>query len=1131
MSPVCPCLSRMNDMAETGEYLSLKVGNGAISSTAPHASTNTNGTAPHRKKRSSKKCKRCGRSVQNLSRHLEEVHGMSKTKRKLHTYMTGEKKTPKRRLKFCPLSPCKKANTPFFQLHKHLQTSVHNLKSKTPAYLNALAIAQRATVASVISYLGRRNKRRFESQTDATKGKVDGESEPEAEKRLCHKDDIAHESKCNWSPEENSESSDENYEELGQRAQRKRRKRRRKAERQTYKSAKYNRIEASLPLDSHDEYNTLTRKVCKKQDENRVKRGEQKKTQTKQRNHASVSSDKENNRLTSRVLEGGKNGDGMKSSDEEELQSDEEFDVVEEDGGGDRANHKQNKHFELSHGDNAVEVYDSEDDCKADPDYVYEVESYSSASNQSEKSSDSSSLTEECEKLLSELVEVIGERKIEKGSFLDLEDDWRREVKKFKDKKLLQGHVFKTPVEAAEQLERFCEDKDDNQNIDEELRGVFEGDQSDNDDALDTDWVPSDVEADLPNSPERKPEIKEERSEQDKFLTQFYSWLLEVDGGYRSDKIARQYRSQVQSVVNRLAATERNTANNEAKKSPVSLLLIPGKDGDTFLKTWLSYAVNSYQPGTVRSYLMSLRLFYKFLIQEHKNISSVTPETLNARRDLMSSWSAAQKKKVAKRKLEKRDEDYKKLLSSKNLFKICHGNQRVNAVKQLASSSAQTLGGQQVTKVLSDVSYCEVRDWLLTRLIVDNSGRSGVAANLKITEFKEAVYYPGNEEDPARYRVLVKDHKTAVVYGAAVVWIYDDLHRLIDMFLRTVRNVIGTLAPHVEQVFVSSNGLPLTSSQVSTCVWRTFQREGVQTKGRVSATVVRKSLATGMHVHLPEEKDHLAALALHKSRTQADYYRVHDKVNEADLGRRAVKKLVSLNTEEIHRQEKPSHRTKEGLKTESSASAQNEMPAQSLIEGEVKTENGAQNEKPVQWTEDEVARLKDVFKQEIETGIINESEVKAKVSKQYFLKTHSLKSIVLKVRRMRSEYNKNVFPPVEQETSNEKVLRFLSSATCQIEENGPTNAPALTTDSSRYWRKFTDEQTSHLLHLTKDLVSGNIIKKELIWQRVKEDARSKELGLITGNEDADEEIKCKQRLTDKVRKEARRMKQEKQRRK
>ena len=111
MSPACPCLSRMNDTAENEGDLSLKAGNnGAISSTVTNEAS-TNSMAPHRKKRSSKTCKKCGRSVQNLSRHLKEVHGMSKMKCKLHTYITGKKKTPKRRLKFCPLSPCKKANT------------------------------------------------------------------------------------------------------------------------------------------------------------------------------------------------------------------------------------------------------------------------------------------------------------------------------------------------------------------------------------------------------------------------------------------------------------------------------------------------------------------------------------------------------------------------------------------------------------------------------------------------------------------------------------------------------------------------------------------------------------------------------------------------------------------------------------------------------------------------------------------------------------------------------------------------------------------------------------------------------------------------------------------------------------
>ena len=83
------------------------------------------------------------------------------------------------------------------------------------------------------------------------------------------------------------------------------------------------------------------------------------------------------------------------------------------------------------------------------------------------------------------------------------------------------------------------EDKDDNQSINEELRGVFEGDQSDDDNKLDTDWVPSDVRADLPNLPERKPEIKEERSEQADLLLEFYLWLVDVDRGYHSEKITQ----------------------------------------------------------------------------------------------------------------------------------------------------------------------------------------------------------------------------------------------------------------------------------------------------------------------------------------------------------------------------------------------------------------------------------------------------------------------------------------------------------------------------------------------------------------------------------------------------------------
>ena len=558
--------------------------------------------------------------------------------------------------------------------------------------------------------------------------------------------------------------------------------------------------------------------------------------------------------------------------------------------------------------------------------------------------------------------------------------------------------------------------------------------------------------------------------------------MIDVDGGYRSTKMAQQYKSQVQSVIRRLQLHETTIKVAEPKSPAMYLLMLPGKDGLKLLKTWLSYAVEKYQPGTVRSYLMSLRLFYKFLSQERKSdLPDVSVETLNARRDYMTSWSAAQKKKVLKRKLEIRDEDFRKLLSSEKLHQVCHGNQHVNAVKQLAVTSEETQGGESASRMLSDKSHCEVRDWLMTRLLIDNSGRSGVAVNITVNEFNEAVFYPGTEEDNARYRVDVKEHKTAGIYGAVNVWIYDVLYLLIEMYMRTVRKQFVASDSQVEKVFVSSNGLPLTSSQVSTCVWRTFQREGVELRGKISATTIRKSLATGMHVHMPQERDHLAALAQHKTDTQAKYYRVHDKVVETDLGKRAVKKLVSLQTSE---------------------------DSQAKKEGEI----------PDAWKPEETEELKKVFQQEIETGSITEKDVSEKLMKSSMLdlKQRSIKAVVLKLRQLRGDHVKNLEPPSEQLTSSEKVLRYLKEA----EFEKTSSAMSVSSESSRFWRKFTDEQTRHLLSLTKDLIDSNAIKKEVVWERVVGDPKALELGLITGKEDDGEIQRAKKRLTDKVRQEA-----------
>lgn len=82
-------------------------------------------------KRVPKRCSKCGKSVVNLSRHQKDVHGMKKLKRKLSDYFMGMKRKPKGTVRFWN-------RTPIFQLHKHLQTSIHDLRPNTPSYTEPL---------------------------------------------------------------------------------------------------------------------------------------------------------------------------------------------------------------------------------------------------------------------------------------------------------------------------------------------------------------------------------------------------------------------------------------------------------------------------------------------------------------------------------------------------------------------------------------------------------------------------------------------------------------------------------------------------------------------------------------------------------------------------------------------------------------------------------------------------------------------------------------------------------------------------------------------------------------------------------------------------------------------------------
>ena len=143
----------------------------------------------------------------------------------------------------------------------------------------------------------------------------------------------------------------------------------------------------------------------------------------------------------------------------------------------------------------------------------------------------------------------------------------------------------------------------------------------------------------------------------------------------------------------------------------------PEKEGVNLLKKWLSYAVEKYQLGTVRSCLMRLRLFYKILTQQRKSkMSDASMDTFSACRDLTTSRSAAPQKKVLKY-----DEDFNKPISSEQFYKVWHGEQCINAIKKLATPSQETNEDSDIRRIVNDKTQCKVRDWLITHLLIEEA--------------------------------------------------------------------------------------------------------------------------------------------------------------------------------------------------------------------------------------------------------------------------------------------------------------------------------------------------------------------------------------------------------------------------
>ena len=334
-------------------------------------------------------------------------------------------------------------------------------------------------------------------------------------------------------------------------------------------------------------------------------------------------------------------------------------------------------------------------------------------------------------------------------------------------------------------------------------------------------------------------------------FTEFRHWMTSPDGKSKSLRQAKQHERQVLSILQ----------DASSKKFEMCDLFDRNKVRDNWL---LLFEVNR-QAGTVKSYLHSLRFFYKFLMCEHKDhdFTGECPRMIV----VVENWISVYQRKEKKDRWKKDRRDIENLLTSSD-FKALDESELVHYAKK----TLENFKNCQKEPTLKQ--FTTIRDYIIMYLCINNASRTGALANMTCREFSKATNENGS------YRVSVFNHKTVATSGPAVIVFTSKLYAEALVYFQRFRNQLMDIDKRDEfYFFLSWSGKKLSSNMV-TGQLNSFWGKSVghtEDRPRISATIVRKSAVTKVHNARPEMKKDLANLMCHSESTAKRTYYLQNK--------------------------------------------------------------------------------------------------------------------------------------------------------------------------------------------------------------------------------------------------------------
>lgn len=186
-----------------------------------------------------------------------------------------------------------------------------------------------------------------------------------------------------------------------------------------------------------------------------------------------------------------------------------------------------------------------------------------------------------------------------------------------------------------------------------------------------------------------------------------------------------------------------------------------------FLSRW----IDSYdgKPGTVKTYLGAVQLFFKFCVLQKENLLDI--ESIKKTEYLIKQWKRNLWKNVQREKHAKSLDDLENMPTKDQMEEFDQSAMIKFAIAALKSSRANP--GDNLNRQI----FCLARNYLISSLILDNSTRPGTLSNMTLKEFSEAK--KGNNG----YVVAVHKHKTDY-NGPAMIAIDEELYDHMHIYLQ-----------------------------------------------------------------------------------------------------------------------------------------------------------------------------------------------------------------------------------------------------------------------------------------------------------------------------------------------------------